>query len=190
MPSAASLLAQAPGAIIAILSAVGTLIHQYIDHPREKYEDKVRELQEERWRSVSTELGGLFVTVQEEFSPTDVEEEDAPLSSKYGMFIKSQYNRGFLDDLENELASMDKPKNLFKKCRKCYDRTFWSFVLTFIISVPALVLSAIDNIITLVIGGFFIGVGVSLFSIGIFNAYHFWRCRQSLDGMWEDHHLY
>lgn len=191
MASAATTVTQASSVLLAAFSTIAVLLQRYLDHPVSEYEDKVRELQESAWRSVCGSLGELFVHVQRGFDPTDVAKEDAPLEAKYGMFIKSQYNRGLLGDLEDALASMDEPKLLYRDCRKNYDSTFWMFVLSLLASGPAFIfVSLTPNVVVLVVSSTLLGVGVALFFRGLLKTYNYWKARRELDEMWEEHHLY
>lgn len=179
------------GILLAAFSVVGTLLVAYLEHPAKHYEDKVKELQQDRWRPVTSELGEVFVTVEKEFTPTEVAEEDAPLSAKYGMFINSQYNRGMLEDLEENLEDMDEPKKVFQQCRNAYSATFPMFILGIIAGVFGFVpLMQFSSPLLILLSGGALGAG-AIFSIrGGYKAYIYWETRQQLDEMWDEYHLF
>ncbi len=191
MAPGVSTVLQAASLFLGIFSIVGLFVRQYLTHPGDSYETKVRELQQEQWRSVSPELGEVFVDVERDFTPTDVEEEDAPLSAKYGLFIKSQYNRGLFDDLQSELDEMEDIREVFERCRECYHDALPMFVISLMLLIPGagiLLWSVGPSIIAT--SGVIFGIGGILFGRGMIKSWRYWRARQELDDMWEDHYLF
>lgn len=182
---------QAAAGLLTFFSIVGVLIQSYLDDPTDEYEEKVLELQEDRWRKVSTELADLFVQVEQDFSPTAVDEEDLTLSAKYSMFIKSQYNRGVLDDFEDELEDMDEPKQIFQNCREAYHTVFSIFMVAVVASVSPLVGSLIfEGALPLLITGIMLGVAGGAFLSGVWEGKKYQNHRRKLDEMWEDYYYH
>lgn len=181
---------QVAGLLVTILSGTGALLRGIVDHPREDYQEKVKELQENRWNDVSAELGELFVKVQKEFSPGEVD-GGPTLEAKYGMFIKSKHNRGLLDDLDDELRRLDEPRLVFEKCRKAYHYCLPLFIVGILISIPAIIVLVLDTgQVGLAIGLILIYISATSLVMALFLAYRYWSARQELDTMWEEYDLF
>lgn len=177
------------GAIISAGGIVGSILSKVLEHPADRYEEKVKKLQKDRWSEVSTELGELMATVEDSLEEPDDEEGDTPpLDARYSLHIQNELNTDELDDLRHRLEAVDKPRELFKTCRRSRDKAFAAFLGAVVIGVASLlayVSSPLPNGLSL--GAFLIGFGVSFLGYATKRAVDFWQSRQRLDELWENY---
>lgn len=179
------------GGFLSLLSIAGILIAWYIDHPEERYEEKVEDLQDDRWSKVTSELGELCDTVQEESDYPDNHEEDITRAAAYGLYIHQDYSRGDLDELENQIEAVDRPRELFETCRKCYGRIFIAFALAIVFAFAMMISMAFtEQFESLIfVGGITLALSTVNMLFGLYKASVWWRATQRLDEMWEDYNF-
>jgi len=187
--AAGSQLVEFAGFVLTGASFVGSLVTQYLEHPGDKYETKVKKLQKDRWSALSTELGELMVEIEGVVENGDgYSREDAPREAKYSLVIQKEYNKDQLGDVFQQIEDVNTPKDLFKRARETRDAALERFV-------AALALSIVGVGIVLFVqesgefGQFILVIGGYAFLSGL-NQARVWRnTRQELDEMWEDYEL-
>lgn len=182
-------LIQVIGILASAASGAGALVSSYIEHPDEKYGEKVKKLQKDRWSEVSTELGELMSDVEDSIDESNgPDQEDLTKSAKYSLVIQKEYNKDQIGGVLEKLDEVDVPKTHFRTCREARDRAVSRFVQSLGASLIGLLLIAFSNGQDLDMWGtLLVGGGGALLVSGV-NAARMWRdARQELDKMWEEY---
>lgn len=168
------------GAVATVLNLAGMALTQYVSHPRE-YEDKVKELQQERWRDLTSEIGELMEEVYEELERIESDEDAEPAwnsterptnAAKFSVLIKNDYDRGDLEDIEKQITAVDEPRELFDEAIESFNESIKLLVSGIVLGLVGGIIRSVavgtDNegigILAISISGFLLVMGYSRYS--------------------------
>lgn len=180
--------------VTILLAVIGFLTFEFRSHSKldERYLKRVKELQDEGWVQVSTELRKLFVDAENFADQDELDDEygDLTRNDRIEFYIQKEVDRGELSPIENSLLELDRPRELYETARsKLWSSIKWCLITSIILIVGLFVLfvaegsdeESIAQIVFL----------TSLFS-GIFTLDRFWdymRSKSKLDNIWDDYYI-
>lgn len=184
-------------AILLLLSLTGRILLETVEHPSERYDDKVQKLRQHRWGEVSGELGEIMVEVREivEDDEEELGNDEPTEQAAYSVVLQKKYNKEMLGDLVTEIEEYDEPKLHYRQCRESQDELKDHLLTTVLLSAIGLTgiggLSItspdpISELIVFTLSWLVLGLATA-FLWASYNEYNQWReSRASLDKMWED----
>lgn len=184
-----SFIIQVLGAIVGIISLITGSYARFLEHPEDRYGEKVKELQSKRWGDAAAILGELFVDIEESYNPNSEEaEERVPLAERYGLHIKKQFERGELTALEESLEAVDKPRECYEKVRSTRDEIYTESMAVVVACLGSVVIIFISNtLLAVVLSGSILTFGGMLFATVLLKIQQYKQSREHIDEMWEDY---
>jgi len=179
--------AQFAGVILTAASFIGTALTQYVEHPGEKYEEKVKKLQKDRWSALSTELGELMVEVEEAVdNGGDSLQGAEERAGRFALIIQKEYDKSEFDDVFRQIEDVNTPKTLFKRAREARDNAWNRFLGALgcaILGLGMVFFLPSQQDLALVV---FVVCGYAVLA-GVNSGRRWQKTRQELDEMWEDY---
>ena len=176
--------------VIGLLGAIGSIYIAVEGHPKKEYKKEVEKIQNDRWNSVCSALGPIFVDVYQHVNDDDTDSEDHDLteSDRASLLIRQSLDgRSDLEKLEDTLEDLDEPKRVYKSCRRRWKRSISSFVSSIGASVAApFVLFVSETALTFALGIFIFTASVGVFVLAIYDLSKYQECKTRLDEMLEE----
>lgn len=180
--------------ILSVLIGAGSLLvggyAKFFEHPEDRYSEKVKQLQNNRWGEASAELGSLLVDIEESYDPENDYKETISLSERYGLHIQQQFERGKLEDVEKELRAVDRPKECYTEMRQVRD-TIIEYTIFGIVAAGfaacAFFLGSNPSSLFIIPGSAALGGSTALLISVVRKGKRYRELRKQLDEMWEEY---
>lgn len=175
---------------VSAVNALSAGFTQFSEHPDNRYRDKVKKLQKDRWSEVSTELGEILHEVENKAESFDQPEgEELTEAALYSYIIQQELDAGELGDLTEMVEDVDKPKNLFQTVRTRRDQAVKYFGTGLILSIlgAGLLYIAGPQTSTSAISFWIIAGGLFSTMRGFICVKAWFDTRQELDQLWEEY---
>ncbi|MDB2283687.1 hypothetical protein PM038_00155 [Halorubrum ezzemoulense] len=176
--------------VVGLLGIIGSIYIAVEGHPKKEYKEEVEKIQSDRWNSVCSALGPIFVDVYQHVNDDDNNSEDHDLteSDRASLLIRQALDgRSDLENLEETLEKLDEPKRVYKSCRRRWKRSISSFVSSIGASIAApFFLFVSETTLTFAMGIFIFAASIGVFALAIYDLGKYQQNKTRLDEMLEE----
>lgn len=179
-----------PQAIASATIVIATFTVYFLkkgDNLNDQYASKVDDLQSEAWSETSSKLADFFDTVEETMDGSDVDlPGDMTRSDEVDFIITQHLSRDELEPVEDNLAEVDRYKNLLKTARSGFRSAGKRFGVGCLANIAIVILyiwspSESDPWFILLVA-----VSVAAFATGIDTLHDAMTAQDKLDDQWDE----